>query len=126
MDSIQSVSGDRLAKQVVEWYFTKLDQDTQQDMFHYIRNFIVDQQEMLIENEVAVEEEMKDEMDDSDDSDEDEEVNVQEVEVDVLTPYDVAPVDLVVVYQCVRELYESYVVAPRFVTFREFYLRLTC
>ncbi len=132
---MEVVSADRLAKRIVHEYFTKLDQDTQQDFFHFVRNFITDEQEKLIQK-YEIQREAKhqhnEESDDESDMDsvsvvshtsEEPEEKDQEDER-VLTPYDMETVDIISVYLFVRELYESTIKAPGFASFWNFYTAL--
>lgn len=125
---MEVVSADLLAKKIVHEYFnvSKLDQDTQQDVLQYIRNFITDEQEKLMNKYETSEQKHKEDDTDSEDgsdteshtSDEPEE---EEDTVRVLTPYDMETVDIISVFLFVRELYESTVKTPGFVAFWNFY-----
>lgn len=135
---MEVVSADRLSKKIVHEYFTKLDQDTQQDIFHYVRNFVTDEQEKLILKYETEKESKIKAVDDSDDSDDeesatsntsdDERVETEKAPTEepetaerVLTPYDMETVDIISVYLHVRELYESTIKTPGFVSFWNFY-----
>jgi len=127
---MEVVSADRLTKKIVHEYFTKLDHDTQQDLFNYIRNFITDEQEKLLQK-YEIERESKHKQDSSDDDSDSDVVSntsdvvedsdkVEEVPRD-MTPYDMETVDIITVYLHVRELYESTIKTPGFVSFWNFY-----
>lgn len=128
---MEQVSAEALTKRIITNFFSKLDQDTQQDMFHYIRNFIVDEQEkrMVYKLENNDNDDINAMDFDSADSDADSESSddecidqdVNETDEQVFTPYDVAEVDLIGVYLHVRALYEETIKTPGFVGFWSFY-----
>lgn len=126
---MEQVSAEALTKRIVNHYFTKLDQDTQQDMFHYIRNFIVDEQEKRMvyklennDDTNVMDSDSADSNADSEGSDDESiDTDVNETNEQVFTPYDVAEVDLIGVYLHVRALYEETIKTPGFVGFWSFY-----
>lgn len=121
------VSANELADRVVHKYFLMLDRDSKDDLFNYIRNFIVFEQERYADylqsqqaNDVTSTEWSTDSEEESEQDQEEEPVEETTLDEIDISPDSKAEVDCVLVYLHIRELFEQ-VRKLAFVSFWEFY-----
>ncbi len=132
---MEVVSANTLAKRIVDEYFQTLDHDTQDDIFHFVRNFITTEQEKLIDKREIERENQVNLGSDSDSDNESEtkcetgcetkrEISCESIQEGddfrEMTPYDMEPVDIISVFLHTRALYEYFIKTP-FVGFWDFY-----
>ena len=127
METDDCVAAHPLTERILKTYFTTLPLDDRENIFDFIRNFVIDQQtanQIFVPlDEIAEPGEDLSSSDESGDEADDEISDVSEVESEMVdvSPYTSHIIDSIEVFFQVRSLYEQYLLGQPFVSFETFY-----